>query len=160
MKYAVALCLTLITRAVWAQSAQPDLGSAASTKAPSSRSSVYFCVEHMPEYPNGGFSGVLRYFAQNVRLPEEVKSGRVQGRVFVSFVIDAQGRVQDATIMRGLLPAADLEALRVVRSMSQWLPGSQNGVNVAVSLTLPIMFSLKPAPIPYKIGGISCDGDE
>ncbi|WP_324673203.1 energy transducer TonB [Hymenobacter sp. GOD-10R] len=155
MKHAIICGLALLVLPAAAQSSQQATNQTATVQPTSSKRIVYSYVEHLPNYPNGGLSGALRYFAQNVNLPEEVKSGRVQGRVFVSFVVDETGKVQDATVMRGLSPAIDSEALRVVRSMSQWIPGSQNGINVAVSMTVPVMFSLTAPEIPNNIQDLS-----
>ena len=67
----------------------------------------------------------------------------IQGKVFVSFVIDKKGSVLNAKIERGVDPLLDAEALRVVNSMPKWIPGKEKGKDVAVQFTLPISFRLQ-----------------
>jgi len=145
--YYLAFCLGLLPFAVIAQ-AKPVINQAATEKPASAKRIVYSYVEQMPKYLNGGNSGVLRYIANNVRLPEEVKIGKREGKVFVTFEVDEQGKVQNPSIQRGLSPATDKEALRVVQAMPSWIPGSQNGINMVVSMTVPVTFSMKPQVIP------------
>lgn len=148
MKYTFICSLALLALPAMAQSNQPTINQTPAAKPASTKRIVYGYVEQMPKYPNGGYSGVLRYIANNLRLPEEVKTGKREGIVFVTFEIDVQGKLQDPAVRRGLSPATDEEALRVVRAMPNWIPGSHNGINVIVTMTVPVRFSLKPQVIP------------
>ncbi|UOQ53857.1 energy transducer TonB [Hymenobacter cellulosivorans] len=93
-------------------------------------------VEQMPSYP-GGIEGLLAYLRQNLRYPPD---STVSGKVFVSFVVTKTGAVADAKVIKGLGPAFDAEALRLVQQMPAWEPARQNQQPVAVAYTLPIRF--------------------
>ena len=97
---------------------------------------VYIVAETMPSF-EGGESALFAYIAKNIRYPET----EVQGKVYVSFVIDRKGKVRDAIVFKGVGKELDAEALRVVRAMPLWKPGMQDGAPVNVKMTLPIVFS-------------------
>lgn len=98
-------------------------------------------VEQMPQFP-GGDQEMMKFIKENLKYPIIDAENGVQGRVTMRFVVDENGSIQDAQIVRGLSPGCDKEALRVVRMMPKWIPGKQNGKNVAVYFTLPIIFKL------------------
>ena len=102
---------------------------------------VFFIVENMPEFP-GGDLALRKYIADNVKYPEIAKENGLSGKVFVQFVINQKGEVQDVKIARGVDPALDKEAIRVVQGLPKWKPGSQRGKPVKVSYTVPINFQL------------------
>ena len=102
---------------------------------------VFYIVENMPEFP-GGDVALRTYIAQNVKYPEIAKENGLSGKVFVQFVINQKGEVQDVKIARGVDPALDKEAFRVVQNLPKWKPGSQRGKPVKVSYTVPINFQL------------------
>jgi TonB family protein len=104
---------------------------------------IFFIVEEMPGFQGKGQNGFRDYIAQNVTYPEFAKERGIQGRVFVQFVVNADGTVNDAVIVRGVDPSLDLEALRVVKSSPKWEPGRQRGIAVNVAFTFPINFSLE-----------------
>jgi TonB family protein len=108
----------------------------------STGNTVFMVVEKMPVFP-GGEEAVRQYIANSVKYPEDAKKAGIQGKVFVTFVVDKNGKVIDAKIARGVNPSLDKEALRVVAGMPDWTPGQQRGENVAVSYTIPIQFALK-----------------
>lgn len=103
---------------------------------------VFRVVEQMPAYP-GGESALFRYLAKAVKYPEIARINNVQGKVYVSFVVNNLGEVTQVTIARGVDPNLDREALRVVSSMPRWAPGRQREKPVNVSFTVPINFVLK-----------------
>jgi TonB family protein len=98
-------------------------------------------MDEMPEY-KGGQEALFQFVKDNIVFPEEAKKNGVQGKVFVSFVIDEFGAVTESRITRSVNPVLDKEALRVVKQMSEWVPGKKEGKPVKVSMTLPIMFAL------------------
>ena len=102
---------------------------------------VFLIVEHMPEFP-GGDIALRKFIAENIKYPEEAKAKKIQGKVFVQFVIDKEGNVVSPKIARGADPLLDAEAIRVVKSLPKWEPGSQRGKPVNVSFTYPVTFSL------------------
>ncbi|MDG5799233.1 energy transducer TonB [Marinilabiliaceae bacterium ANBcel2] len=103
---------------------------------------VFMIVEDMPEFP-GGQQALQRYLAESIRYPVIAQENGIQGRVYVQFVIDADGSVTNATILRGVDPSLDREALRVVNNMPDWEPGRQRDRPVRVSYTVPINFVLQ-----------------
>jgi TonB family protein len=98
-------------------------------------------VDEIPKF-KGGQEALIQFIQANIVYPEEAKKNGLQGKVFVSFVIDESGVVSDSKIERSINPALDKEALRVVKQMTEWIPGKKDGKPVKVSLTLPIMFAL------------------
>ena len=93
--------------------------------------------EQMPQFP-GGVDSMKAYLRRNLRYPRSTKSS---GKVFVSFLVTKTGAIRDARVMKGITPALDGEALRVVRRMPPWIPGAQNKQPVDVSYTIPVTFS-------------------
>ena len=104
---------------------------------------VFFIVEDMPDFQGGGQDAFRRYIAENLRYPQIAAENGIQGRVFVQFVVNADGSVSDATVVRGVDPSLDREALRVVMSSPRWTPGRQRGQPVRVAFTFPINFVLQ-----------------
>jgi TonB family protein len=103
---------------------------------------TYQIVEQMPEYP-GGTGAMLDFLGKNLKYPNEARDKNISGKVIVKFVVDKEGNIQDATIVRGIGAGCDEEALRVVRKMPRWKPGYQNGKAVNVFFQLPVSFVLK-----------------
>ena len=98
--------------------------------------------EEMPEFP-GGINELMKFLQENMKYPEDATKEGKQGRVIVRFVIDKDGTISDATVMRSVYPSIDAEALRVVNAMPKWTPGKVKGAPVRVKYTLPLVFSLQ-----------------
>ena len=105
-------------------------------------SKPYTMVEQMPQFP-GGEKELLSYIAKNLHYPTVAAENGVQGKVFIRFVVSALGIVEGVEVIRSLDPYCDKEAMRVVAALPQWIPGKQNGRNVPVYYTLPIIFKLQ-----------------
>lgn len=105
-------------------------------------SAPYQVVEQMPEFP-GGELALQKYLRSSVKYPAIALENGIQGKVYVSFVVDRDGGISNAKIARGIDASIDKEALRVVKAMPKWIPGKQNGETVRVSFTLPINFTLE-----------------
>jgi TonB family protein len=103
---------------------------------------VFFVVEEMPDFQGGGQMAFREYIAENLSYPEAAMKDSISGRVFVQFIVNENGVVSKAEIVRGIHPLLDEEALRVVRSSPDWIPGRQRGVPVNVAFTFPISFVL------------------
>jgi periplasmic protein TonB len=103
---------------------------------------VFTIVEEMPSFP-GGEGKMLEYIAKNIKYPPVARENGIQGRVYVTFVVDKDGKIKDAKVLRGVGGGCDEEALRVVKSMPEWKPGRQNGRSVQVQYNLPVNFVLK-----------------
>jgi protein TonB len=96
----------------------------------------------MAEYP-GGNDALRKFISDNVKYPDECKKNNVQGKVFVSYIIDENGNVTKAKVERGVDSSLDKEALRVVKAMGKWKPGTKDGKPVKVQFTMPINFALQ-----------------
>lgn len=102
---------------------------------------VFFIVEQMPEFP-GGEAALRKYIADKIKYPPIAQDMGIQGKVYVTFIVDKNGNVTNATIARGVDASLDKEALRVINSLPRWTPGKQRGSAVSVSYTVPISFTL------------------
>lgn len=98
--------------------------------------------EQQPEFP-GGMKALLKFINNSVKYPVVAQESAIQGKVIITFVIDAKGEVTDVKVMRGVDPALDAEALRVVKSLPTWQPGMQAGRAVPVHFNVPINFVLQ-----------------
>ena len=102
---------------------------------------VLTVVEQMPAYP-GGMAALMEYFKENMRYPASAKERGLQGRVTVQFVVDKDGSIKEPKVIRSIDQELDEEALRLVKSMSKWESGRQNGEPVAVKFAVPVPFKL------------------
>ncbi len=98
-------------------------------------------VEQNPA-PQGGLAGLGDYIQNNLRYPEPAQRAQVSGKVFVRFVVAADGHITDVQVLKGIGFGCDAEAVRVVKQMPAWIPGRQNGRAVNVRFNLPISFAL------------------
>ena len=103
---------------------------------------IFTVVEQQPEFP-GGTTEMYRYLAKNIKYPSAASRANVSGRVFMTFVVNTDGSIQDVQVMKGLGFGCDEEATRVVKSMPKWKPGRQSGRPVRVKFNLPINFQLE-----------------
>lgn len=114
-------------------------GSETGTAAPANSNEPFVAVEKMPEFA-GGQEALLRYLRSHLRYPSTALAEGIGGRVFLSFVVQADGSISDVTVLKGLGYGLDEEAQRVVRQMPNWTPGYQSKHAVPVRFTLPITF--------------------
>ncbi len=119
---------------------------------------VFEVVEKMPEFPNGGMPGLMKYLSDNIRYPEAAKVAGIQGRVTVVFVVDKDGSITNVKTLRGVDAELDKEAIRVISSMPKWIPGMQKGKAVKVRYTVPVMFRLPNKPVEGKVNEIVVKG--
>ena len=110
-----------------------------SSKSPGS--DAFDVVEEMPVYP-GGMPAMMDFFYKNMKYPKEAFDAKQEGRVIAQFVVEKDGSITDAHIVKSVSPALDAEALRIVNAMPNWTPGRQNGKPVRVKYTVPISFKL------------------
>lgn len=103
---------------------------------------VFKVVEVDPEFP-GGEEALYKYLAENIKYPVMAKNNKVEGRVYITFVIEKDGNVSDAKVLRSVNEELDAEALRVINAMPKWKPGTQRGVPVRVQYNIPITFKLQ-----------------
>jgi TonB family protein len=118
------------------------LGGLSAPEDAPSNDSIYQIVDEMPQFP-GGEKAMMEYVAKNVKYPQEAKDKEIQGRVFVSFVIEKDGSVNEVKVLRSIGGGCDEEAVRVVKAMPKWKPGKQDGKPVRVSYMMPFFFKLE-----------------
>jgi len=119
-----------------------DEAEATSNQITEDAQEAFIVVEQMPEFP-GGTDELQKYLNNNIRYPVVALENGIQGRVICEFVINSDGKVTNAKVVRGVDAALDAEALRVINNMPLWKPGKQRGKAVKVRYTLPVNFKLQ-----------------
>lgn len=109
---------------------------------PGKDSEPFVVVEQMPYFP-GGETALLKFLMENTKYPEEAKIAGTQGKVIVRFSVDEQGKACRESVLKGVSPEIDAEALRVVRMLPRFEPGRQGGKAVPVWYMVPINFTLR-----------------
>ena len=102
---------------------------------------VFDVVEEMPQYP-GGPKALMEFLGSSVQYPEEAEKAGIEGRVIATFVVEKDGSISNAKVVKSVDPLLDAEALRVIGAMPNWKPGKQNGQVVRVKYTIPLSFHL------------------
>ena len=103
----------------------------------------FLIAETMPSFQGGDLNTFRTWVQQNVKFPQIALENGIQGRVSCSFVVNKDGSIVDAEVIRGVDPSLDKEALRVINSMPKWSPGKQRGKPVRVKYTVPVTFRLQ-----------------
>lgn len=103
---------------------------------------VFTYVEEMPTFP-GGEGAMYDYLRNKIKYPPMARENNITGKVYINFVVDKNGEIQDVKVLRGIGFGCDEEAVRVIKAMPAWKPGKQNGRSVSVSYNMPINFTLK-----------------
>jgi periplasmic protein TonB len=93
----------------------------------------------MPEFP-GGDEARMKYLQENIKYPKEAREKGIQGTVYVSFVVEADGSITEVKILRGIGGGCNEESVRVIENMPNWIPGKQRGEAVRVQFNMPIPF--------------------
>ena len=109
---------------------------------PETTQQPFIFVQEMPVFP-GGNQALMKYIADHTIYPKVARENNIQGRVIVKFCITAKGGVNQVSILKGVSPELNAEAIRVVKSFPRFIPGRQSGVPVPVWYAVPITFSLK-----------------
>lgn len=104
----------------------------------------YVCVlvENDPSFP-GGMEAMYKFLAENIKYPQEAKDKNITGKVYVTFVVEADGSISNPRLLRDIGGGCGQEAIRVVKIMPRWNPGKEKGQPVRVQFNLPISFSLR-----------------
>lgn len=111
-------------------------------KTPVEDNKVFTSVEQMPQFP-GGDAELLKWISNHIKYPAIAMENNVQGRVVVQFVVTKNGSIGEVKVVRGKDPDLDKEAVRVVKTLPNFIPGKMNGQAVNVWYTLPINFKLQ-----------------
>lgn len=102
---------------------------------------VFTIVEDQPE-PIGGMQGFYKYITNELSYPLEMQQQGIEGKVFIQFIVNKQGQLTEAKVIKGIHPMLDQEALRVIKNSPQWIPGKQRGEAVNVRMIIPITFKV------------------
>ena len=102
---------------------------------------IYTVVEQQPEFP-GGMEAMMKFIQKNMKYPAQARRMGTEGRVFIGFVVNLDGKITDVATVKGISMDCDKEAARVINMMPPWKPGKQNGRAVRVRFVLPVNFKL------------------
>ena len=120
-------------------SPQPETG----VLIPQNRKDIVFTtVEQEPSFP-GGINSFSKFLVANIKYPSQARAKNVEGKVFISFIVEENGSLSDIKIVRDIGYGCGKEALRVMKLSPKWKPGIQNGHKVRVQYTIPISYTLK-----------------
>ena|ERR1041385_5558892 len=125
----------------FAQTTTPAKTQATKTDVKTEAGPVYTKVDHMPSFP-GGEEELARFFSKNIQYPKEALDNKIEGTVYVTFVVDINGKISNVQMLKRMAYGMDQEAMRVVKLMPDWTPGHQDGKPVPVQVTIPVKFSL------------------
>ena len=112
---------------------------------PADTNDIYMVVEDPPEFP-GGLQALSDYLRDNIKYPEACRKDSIQGRVIISFVVEKDGSISSAEVIKSVQEQLDTEALRVIRAMPKWKPGKQRGKTVRVEYAIPVKYRLDGSP--------------
>jgi len=102
---------------------------------------IFVFVEDQPTFP-GGDAARIKYLQDNIHYPEMAKESGIQGTVYVTFVVEKDGRITNVKVLRGIGGGCDEEAVRIIKNMPRWKPGKQRGRAVRAQFNMPIRFVL------------------
>ncbi|MEM9859293.1 MAG: energy transducer TonB [Bacteroidota bacterium] len=103
---------------------------------------IFDIVEFQPQ-PEGGMQSFMAYVSENINYPNQALRTKVQGKVFVQFVVNSDGSLVDFKVVKGIGAGCDEEAVRVLRGAPKWIPGKQRGKPVRVRMMVPVFFKMK-----------------
>ncbi len=119
--------------------AAPSKGTVVEAKV---EEQIFTVVEQQPEFP-GGVGEMYKFLSKNIKYPSAASRANVSGKVYLTFVVNTDGSIQDVSVLKGLGFGCDEEAVRVVKTMPKWRAGKQSGRPVRVKFNLPISFQLE-----------------
>jgi len=99
-------------------------------------------AEVMPNY-QGGVKAMMKFIQKHMKYPGSARKIGTEGKVFIKFVVNYEGKVVNVEIVKGISEDCDKEAVRVIAMMPDWKPGMQNNMPVSVRMILPINFKLE-----------------
>ena len=105
------------------------------------KDSLFMVVDEQPRYP-GGEEARMKYIQENLNYPKKARESGIQGIVYISFIVEADGRITNVEVRRGIGGGCDKAAMRVVKNMPRWEPGIQKGKAVRTTFHMPIRFKL------------------
>ena|SRR5689334_6283369 len=142
-KLSILFSLLLAVTFCFAQTTTPAKTQPAKAEVKTT-TAVLTTAEVMPTFP-GGEEKLAQFMKDNIQYPKEALDNKVEGTVYVSFVVDETGKITNVQMLKRMAYGMDQEAMRVVKMMPNWVPGMNKGKAVAVQYTLPVKFSLGSA---------------
>jgi TonB family protein len=139
-KLSIIFSLLLAVNFSFAQTTTPAKSQPAKAEVKTG-TAVRTTAQVMPSFP-GGEEKLAQFLSTNIKYPKEALDNKVEGTVYVSFVVDETGKITNVQMLKRMAYGMDQEAMRVVKMMPNWIPGQQDGKPVAVQFTLPVKFSL------------------
>ena len=124
-----------------------------------SSANKFTAMESIPQYP-GGTKELMNFLSKNIQYPAEARTKGVQGRVIVQFMVNKDGSTSDFKVLRSIHPLLDAEALRVLKTMPKWTPGTQKGQAVNAKFVVPVSFSLKGDKEQKTLEGLKLTVDQ
>ena len=121
--------------------AESPVGKGKAVEAEATKEETFLIVEQAPAYL-GGNAAMAEFLRKNLKYPAQASRGNIQGRVFVSFIVGSDGKIEDVKTLKGIGFGCDEEAERVIKLMPNWKAGRQSGSPVRVRFNLPIVFQL------------------
>lgn len=112
------------------------------SEKPKETEQTFSIVEKPANYPDGGMDGFYKYISKNLVYPKEAKKKKIEGRVFVQFIVDKEGKITEVKTVKGIGGGCDEEAERLLRESKDWIPAQQRGKTVKVRMNIPIVFKL------------------
>jgi protein TonB len=124
--------------------APPEVAPPAETKVAEVEESneAFLSVEVNPSFV-GGVSEMYKFLGKTLKYPSAAQRANVEGRVYMSFIVEKDGSITDVQVLKAVGFGLDEEATRAVKLMPKWIPGKQNGRNVRVKFTMPVIFKLE-----------------
>lgn len=101
-----------------------------------------YAVPEQKAAPVGGLQALYRHIEQNLKYPEKAIRRGLEGRVFVEFVVEKNGTVDQVRVLKGIDPACDREAMRLIKTFQKWIPGKHQGKVARVRQSFAIVFKL------------------
>lgn len=137
--FLVAGAVFLVANAAHAQTCRVNIGTNASGCASYMEVFEYDYVTDKPSFP-GGDGNLMKFINANRQYPKEAYKKGIQGRVTCAFVVNADGSVTHISILRGVEPSLNKEAIRVLSKMPEWTPGRLDGKPVPVRVIWSVPF--------------------
>ncbi|MET1055476.1 MAG: TonB family protein [Pedobacter sp.] len=126
------------------ESVTPVAGSGTGTGVPPAEDNTVYStevIEHYPEF-EGGMGAWTKFIQRNLRYPDLAQERDIQGKVFISFVVEKDGSISNVSVIRGIGGGCDEEAVRVIKKSPRWKPGMQHNIPVRVRYNMPLSFLL------------------
>lgn len=102
---------------------------------------IFIKVETQPKYP-GGMQALYTHLGKNLRYPADARQSGTEGRIYIEFIVNEDGSTDNHRVVKGVMKSLDEEALRVIKTLSNFIPGTQNGEAVKVKMVMPVYFKL------------------